>query len=146
MTIFMVKKIPPPQSQPKMISNLFLSITLQYCHLKSPGTFPIYKVMTTEQCYLFHSTDEVLSGLADLSTCSWQATAMCEKSWPWCCMPIHIYRITCFHRTAKLVVQDKIYHKDIKTLKQRETKNISIWNAGSLGQSLNTVMARSYIL
>jgi len=41
-------------------------------------------------------------------------------------MPIHVYGITCFHRTAKLVVQDKIYHKDIKALKQREKKNIRV--------------------
>lgn len=124
------KKSSLPQSQPIIISISFLCITLQFCHLNLQlnllqSTFPIHKVMTIEHCYLFHSTDEVLSRLADLSTCSWQATAMCEKSRSWSRMPIHVYSITCLHRTAKLVVQDKIYHKDIKTLKQREKKNIS---------------------
>lgn len=39
-------------------------------------------------------------------------------------MPIHVYSVTCFHRTADLVVQDKIHHKDIKTLKQREHQSV----------------------
>lgn len=61
---------------------------------------------------------------------------MREESRSRICVPVHVYSITCFDRAAKLVVQDEIHHKDIKTLKQRK----------SVDQSLKVVMAKSYMM
>lgn len=82
--------------------------------------------ITMEHCYLFHSTDEILSRLADLSPRSWQTTAMSEESRSWSAVSVHVYSVTCFHRTTKLIMQDEIYNKDIKTLEHWKRKRMSI--------------------
>lgn len=82
--------------------------------------------MAIQHCYLFHSADEVLSRLADLSTCSWQTTAVSEESRSWSTMSVHVYSVTCFHGATKLIVKDEIYNEDIKTLEHRERKRTSI--------------------
>lgn len=71
--------------------------------------------------HLLHSTDKVLRGLADFPSSRRHATPWCEEGCAGSRVSIHFHCVAGLHRAARLVVQNEINHKNIKSLQKKIT-------------------------